>query len=248
MGAKTAILAFADGDVATALRRGRPPDSAATAELVGEVFTGHDVIPVDSRPLMSATYRGDDTTYAARLPGLDIVCDRRFMVDRPSELPGRLIQLAGNRRVVLHAMHSVTDWLAFAVWEGGELVRSLSLSPDGGVSENIGEPLACEAPFWAGEQPVEVEQDEDAYPLPFHPLELGEEALRELFGFVLEGYPHPDDLDVDRILLDGFRVIDPTGAEQAERDALREAFHVEFASTPHLRVRPDGTVEIIERP
>ena len=27
----------------------------------------------------------------------------------------------------------------------------------------------------------------DGYPLPFHPLELGEEALREFFGFQLEG-------------------------------------------------------------
>ncbi|MGW3628080.1 DUF6928 family protein, partial [Streptomyces sp. NPDC000880] len=29
-------------------------------------------------------------------------------------------------------MHSVVDWLAFAVWEDGRLIRSLSLSPDDG--------------------------------------------------------------------------------------------------------------------
>ncbi|TQJ25489.1 hypothetical protein FBZ33_5842 [Micromonospora sp. A202] len=37
-------------------------------------------------------------------------------------------------------MHSVVDWLSFAVWENGVLIRSLSLSPDGGIQENIGKP------------------------------------------------------------------------------------------------------------
>jgi hypothetical protein len=37
--------------------------------------------------------------------------------------------------------------------------------------------------------------DEEAYPFPFHPLELGEAALRELFGYQLEGI-------VDRILFE----------------------------------------------
>jgi hypothetical protein len=56
-------------------------------------------------------------------------------------------------------MHSVVDWLAFAVWEDGVLVRSLSLSPDGGGLENIGEPYDFEVPYWAGEYPVEPEPD-----------------------------------------------------------------------------------------
>jgi len=42
--------------------------------------------------------------------------------------------------------------------------------------------------------------------LPFHPLELGEEALRALFGFVLEGYPLPDDINADVVRLHGFLV------------------------------------------
>jgi hypothetical protein len=37
--------------------------------------------------------------------------------------------------------------------------------------------------------------DPEGYPFPFHPLELGEEALRALFGFVLEGAPGDDDFD-----------------------------------------------------
>ncbi|MEU6287191.1 hypothetical protein [Streptomyces sp. NPDC046988] len=61
-----------------------------------------------------------------------------------------------GRRLILHAMHSAVDWLAFAVWEDGRLDRSLSLSPDSGVTENIGEPLPFELPYWAGERPADI--------------------------------------------------------------------------------------------
>ncbi|WP_405605221.1 DUF6928 family protein [Streptomyces sp. NBC_01410] len=40
-------------------------------------------------------------------------------------------------------------------------------------------------------------EDEEPYPLPFHPLDLGEEALRALCGFIQEGRPEPDDVDAD---------------------------------------------------
>jgi hypothetical protein len=65
--------------------------------------------------------------------------------------------------------------------------------------------------------------NQDPYPLPFHPLDLGEEALRALFGFVLEGRPDPSDLDADEIHLHGFRVTDQTGHEQAERERMLAA-------------------------
>lgn len=131
-------------------------------------------------------------------------------------LPQHFLEEAKGRRVVLHAMHSVVDWLAFAVWKDGALIRSLSLSPDGGIQENIGEPLDFEAPFWAGEHPVEVDpdwgEDQEPYPLPFHPLELGEEALRALFGFVLEGWPAPQDVAASEVPMHGFRVLGLNGA------------------------------------
>jgi len=43
------------------------------------------------------------------------------------------------------------------------------------------------------------------YPLPFHPLELGEEALRACFGYQLEGFVNPDLLDTDRFKLLRFK-------------------------------------------
>jgi hypothetical protein len=57
----------------------------------------------------------------------------------PSALPERLLSLSAGRRLIMHGMHSVTDWLAFAVWEDGKPIRSLSLSPGSGIMENTGE-------------------------------------------------------------------------------------------------------------
>ena len=48
-------------------------------------------------------------------------------------------------------MHSASDWLGYAVWQDGVLLRSLSLSPNGGITEDIGAPLTFEASFWVGE-------------------------------------------------------------------------------------------------
>jgi hypothetical protein len=108
----------------------------------------------------------------------------------------------------MHGMHSGVDWLAFAVWEDGVLVRSLSLWPESGIQENVGEPYDFELPYWAGEHPVRPIPgwpNQGPYPLPFHPLELGEEALRALFGFVMEGYPHRDDIDPSAFTCTGSR-------------------------------------------
>jgi hypothetical protein len=55
-------------------------------------------------------------------------------------------------------------------------------------------------------------EDQEPYPLPFHPLELGEEALRALLGFVLEGLPTSEDVDAFEIPMHGFRLLDPDGA------------------------------------
>ncbi len=120
-------------------------------------------------------------------PGVSVIAASEFAVDHPSQLPGRFLDIAGKRRITLHAMHSVVDWFAFAVWEDGRLIRSLSLSPDSGILEDIGEPLPFEAPYWAEQQRVTSDPGEDAYPLPFHPLELGEEVLLARFGYQLEG-------------------------------------------------------------
>lgn len=211
MGAKTGLLAYAARSVPDALR-GRPAhtDRERAEALLRRLYPGRRLAaegPEDAR-LSGSVYPPEGIACAASFPGVDIVCDGNVMIDCPSQLPSRYLDAAEGRTVVLHAMHSVVDWLAFAVWRDGVLVRSLSISPDGGVLEDIGEPFPFEARFWAGECPMEPDPawpTRAPYPLPFHPLELGEEALRELFGFVMEGFPEPDDIDADEIPVHRFR-------------------------------------------
>jgi hypothetical protein len=58
--------------------------------------------------------------------------------------------------------------------------------------------------------------EQDEYPLPFHPLELAEDALRTLFGFNYEGFYFDDDPDKEAIVLAGYFVTDNrTTAEAA---------------------------------
>jgi len=107
------------------------------------------------------------------------------------------------------------------VWENGVLRRSLSLSPDDGILENIGEPLPFEQPYWAGERAEQDDADWAEFtkfvvverpvvvkkqPFDFNPLELGEDALSALFGFVYEGTPPDDAPDLERITLAGYRL------------------------------------------
>ncbi|WP_372499362.1 DUF6928 family protein [Streptomyces lichenis] len=75
----------------------------------------------------------------------------------------------------------------------------------------MGDPFPFEAPYWVRDRPVPLDPQWDDQPcaLPFHPLELGNEALRALFGFLLEGRPGPEDIDPDEVPLLGFRLSDP---------------------------------------
>jgi hypothetical protein len=217
MGAKTTLLAFTDGDLPPALLGATHCDRAEVEELVRQVFPGYDIEPDNDSTLFDDPYPPHDVTYATVLAGAEVLADRRLVLGRPSELPAHLREAGAGRRIIMHGMHSVVDWLCFAVWDDGVLVRSLSLSPGGGIAENIGEPFDFERPYWAGEHPVEPVPgwpDQDPYPLPFHPLDLGEIALRELFGFVIEGQPDPGDIDPETVHLYGFRVTDPTGQER----------------------------------
>jgi Family of unknown function (DUF6928) len=245
MGAKTALLAFADVDIRAALSADAKPDQADTETLVSRVFPGHTVEPGEGVELIDGTNPDDGHSYAAKLPGLELLADRRLAFDRPSELPAHLLALGKGRRIVLHGMHSVVDRLAFAIWQDGVLVRSLSLSPDGGIIEDIGEPLDFERPYWAGAHPVEPVPGfrDEPYPLPFHPLELGEGALQALFGFVIEGASRPGDIDPEKVWLHGFRVSDPTS--RPRRTAPYAELLPKMGKPKRFTFNPDGSMREI---
>jgi hypothetical protein len=205
MGAKTWMLVYADRDAREALR-GRPQlDRDATSKLAADLFPGEQLDPLDDGDL-SYTCPPSDELCIGCFPGVSVVAAKEFGIDYPSRLLPRFITAGASGTISLHAMHSVVDWFAYAQWRNGNLLRSLSLSPDSGILEDIGPRLPFEEPYWSGQHPaVEDEEDEDAYPFPFHPLELGEAALQELFGYQLEGLADPTLLQPETIPLVRYR-------------------------------------------
>ncbi|CAL9345941.1 DUF6928 family protein [Streptomyces griseomycini] len=226
MGAKTAVLAYADAEIAHVLQDAPTSEIGRAAALVARVRPRHriDTDTEEAWELADALYPPEGTVCALSASGLDLVCDRVVMLDRPSQLPEHLVAAGRGRRLYLHAMHSVVDWLAFAVWDNGTLVRSLSLSPDSGIIEDIGERFPFEQPYWEGRHPVEPLppfEDDEPYPLPFHPLALGERAMLEFFGFCVEGFSGEDDapepvVDIWDVELHGFRVTATSSGEGAD--------------------------------
>jgi hypothetical protein len=204
MGAKTMMLAYTDGDAISILKSQPVLDPVATQALVAKLFPEERLSPLDETTLCD-TYPADKEVLAASFPGLNILASRAFGIDYPSTLPARFIDPQLGRTIYLHAMHSVVDWFAFAIWVDGKLVRALSLSPDSGILEDIGERLPFELPYWEGAHSIFGSDEEDNdYPFPFHPLEMGEAALKAMFGYQIEGMVESDDVQPDEIPLTRF--------------------------------------------
>ena len=72
----------------------------------------------------------------------------------------------------------------------------------GRVWESIGDPLPLERPFWDGERAV---ADYPDYPLLFHPLEMGEAAIRQVLGTFFESVPATGLVDPETVRLRSFR-------------------------------------------
>jgi hypothetical protein len=205
MGAKTWMLAYVNGSVSEILKSDPELDREAASALARKLFPSEKLEPLDDGDLLF-TCPPDDELVVGCFPGLSIIAATEFGIDNPSELDPKFLGAARGSTVYLHAMHSVVDWFAYAIWIDEKLKRSLSLSPDSGVIEDIGPRLAFEEPYWAGQHQVfdpEEEKDDD-YPFPFHPLELGEAALYELFGYQLEG-DAPSDVQPENITLARFK-------------------------------------------
>lgn len=187
MGAKTWMLVYADTDAREALRSRPVLDRHATVRLARALFPKARLELLGDGDL-SYTSPPDDEIHIGQFRGVAVVAAEEFGIDHPSQLPASFIRHGSGGRIYLHAMHSVVDWFAYALWDRGKLVRSLSLSPEHGVMEDIGRRQPFEEPYWNGEHPaVDPEDEPDGYPFAFHPLALGEVALSRLFGYQLEG-------------------------------------------------------------
>jgi hypothetical protein len=205
MGAKTWMLVICDGNPREILKSKPVLDRAATLAFAKALYPSEKLSPLEDGTLMY-TCPPDEELVIGAFPKLKVVAAKEFGIDYPSRLPASFLDLAARQSVYLHAMHSAVDWLAFAVWKDGQLKRSLSLSPDSGVLEDIGDRLPFELPFWSGQHPaIDPEEDDGGYPFVFHPLELGEAALLEFFGYQLEGMIDPSQLEPDDVTLMRFK-------------------------------------------
>lgn len=183
------MLVYSNGNVSEILNSAPVLDKQATIAFIRELFPDTEPTPLKSGDL-SFTSPPDNEIHAGVFNGTFIVAASDFAIDHPSKLPPKFITGKYGNTIQLHAMHSVVDWFAFAVWEHSKLQRALSLSPDSGIHEDIGQKYNFEVPYWEGQHPAIDPEDEEEgfeYPFEFHPLELAEEALKRMYGYQLEG-------------------------------------------------------------
>ena len=191
MGAKTWMLVHSKGDPKEFLHADAKLDRDVTTALVKQLYPSEKLAPLHDGDLRFTCP-----------PDHEIVAAKEFGIDYPAKLASRFVDAFSDGTLYLHAMHSVVDWFAFGVWRNGVLQRSMSLSPDSGIMEDIGDRLPFEQAYWAGGHPaVDPGEDEANYPFPFHPLDLGEAALAAFFGYQLEGVIDPAHIQPERIPL-----------------------------------------------
>jgi len=184
MGAKTWMLVTSNGHAAEILSTRPALDRDAALAYAQSLFPNESHTQLEDGDLYY-TNPPDDQLFVGSYGGVNVIAASEFGIDYPSTLPSNFIPKSGI--ATLHAMHSVVDWFAFAHWTDGTLLRSLSLSPDHGVMEDIGRKLDFELPYWNGAFPAVDDEAEEDYPFPFHPLELGEATLLNFFGYQIEG-------------------------------------------------------------
>ena len=186
LGVKAWFVAYFDDDPKAVLANGPKLDRDASRELAEKLFPDATLDAKDDGELIRLN-PDRKQVFVGCYGGLQIVAHDELANDYPSNIDARWFDPARGSTAYVHANHSVVDWFAFGLWRDGMLIRSLSVSPDNGIQEQFGDPLPFETPYWQGRFPVEHYDDEEPYPLPFHPLELAEASVLHHLGFQLEG-------------------------------------------------------------
>jgi len=195
------MLVYAQDDPRIALGAQPELDRDAALQFARTLFPSDKLELLGETDLWS-TCPPRNEIHVGQFPRIAVVAAKEFGIDHPSRLPRQFLEAIPARNIYLHAMHSVVDRFAYAHWVDARLVRSLSVSPDSGVLEDIGARLPFEEPYWSGQHPVIVdERSREAYPLPFHPLDLGDAAMFALFGYRLEGFTEPAQVTPESIRL-----------------------------------------------
>lgn len=169
------------------------------AELVAALFPRTAYAPTGTGSLASEGFPPRWELSVGSCGRGTLLATRDAALFNPTKLHGRYLKGALGSEVWLLTQQSTYDMFALGRWSEGTLVRSISVNPVGKVWESIGTPEPFELPFWAGKRPAP-----SGYPLPFHPLEMAEEAFRSVLGVQLEGTADPLLLHADELALETF--------------------------------------------
>src|SRR5262245_57819886 len=120
MGAKTWMLVYGAGSVSDALKASPTLDREATRALVARLHPRHQLTDIEDGTLLESASPPDGRVYAGCFPGVTVLCTNEVALDHPSRLDRRFLDAAEGRTVYLHAMHSVVDWFAYAIWTRGQ--------------------------------------------------------------------------------------------------------------------------------
>ncbi|MGD1926344.1 MAG: hypothetical protein ACFB03_19480 [Paracoccaceae bacterium] len=188
MGAQAWFAAYFDEDPKDVLRAKPILNRAASRELAERLIPSASL---NERADGSLGFLNPDKgeVFVGDFGGLKIIAHEELGIDALSKIDPRWRSTDLGSTTYVHATHSIVDWCAFSFWQNGELIRALSLAPDSGIIEDIGDRLPFEVPYWNGAHALEDEDGEEPYPLPFHPLDLSASALLDVLGFQFEGRP-----------------------------------------------------------
>jgi hypothetical protein len=180
MGIDLALLAIADS-AAPDLSR---PLTADASEIVHALFPRTSYVSQGPSPLDSGSLPARGDLWVGRFQGGILLSTRDAHLYNPTKLAKRYLKPALGAGVTLITQRSSNDMFAYARWTDGRLTRSISVNPIGRIWESIGPPEPWERPFWRGDRPVGGD-----YPLPFHPLDMSDAALRSVLRLHYEGPP-----------------------------------------------------------
>src|SRR5262245_8658835 len=119
MGAKTWMVAYSTGSIPAIIKARPSLNRQASAALARKLFSSHSLRELDDGSL-AFTNPPDDEIMVGCYPGVVFIAAAEFAIDLPSTLPLNFRNAELGETLYLHAMHSVVDWFAFAVWQSGK--------------------------------------------------------------------------------------------------------------------------------
>lgn len=183
VGFKIAVIAYTEATSRLDLRR-PVLDRELTDSIVGKLFPRTAYAEHGEVSLIEGGFPERGELNVGAFEGGALIATRDAYLFNPSKLNHRYLKAATADTVVLLTQRPFYDMFAYARWVHGSMIRSISVNPVGRVREDVGTPEPFELPFWNGDHPADGD-----YPLPFHPLDMSDAALRSVLGLWYEDPP-----------------------------------------------------------